>query len=105
MSAFHPLQTLSGCLSKRSQLGLAASRVFWTVGAIRMKKWAVRLLTYPVLLILALIFIGPTIPIDISILIITSIVAAIGLSTENSALSVRPYLAIWRSKVLSMLKG
>ena len=69
-----------------------------------MKKWAIRLLTYPVLVVLALVFIGPTIPIDISILIISSIVAAIGLTTQNYAPSVRPYFAAWRSKFLSILK-
>jgi hypothetical protein len=70
-----------------------------------MKKWAIRLLTYPVLFVLALIFIGPTLPIDISILIISSIVAAIGLTTESNSLSIRPYLAAWRSKVFSILKA
>jgi hypothetical protein len=69
-----------------------------------MKKWAIRLLTYPVLLVLALIFIGPTLPIDISILIISSIVAAIGLTTKSNTLSIPLYLAAWRSKVLSMLE-
>lgn len=70
-----------------------------------MKKWAILLLTYPVLFVLALIFIGPTLPIDISILIISSIVAAIGLTRESSTLSIRHYLAAWRSRVLSLLKG
>jgi len=70
-----------------------------------MKKWAIRLLTYPVLFVLALIFIGPTIPIDISILIISSIVAAIGLSTDGTAFPVRTHIAAWRSKVLSLLRS
>jgi hypothetical protein len=69
-----------------------------------MKKWVIRLLAYPALFVLALIFIGPTLPIDISILIITSIIAAIGLSTEHTGLPVRACLAAWRSKVLGMLK-
>lgn len=69
-----------------------------------MRKWAIRLLAYPVLFVLALIFIGPTLPIDISILIITSIVAAIGLSTEHTGLPIRACLAAWWSKVLGMLK-
>jgi hypothetical protein len=67
-----------------------------------LKSWTMRLLTYPVLLVLALIFVGPTLPIDISILIITSIVGAIGLSTRG--FPIRGYLAAWRSKVLEMLK-
>jgi len=62
-------------------------------------------LTYPVLFVLALIFIGPTIPIDISILVITSVVAAIGLSTESSALPAHAYIVAWRSKVLSMIRA
>jgi hypothetical protein len=70
-----------------------------------MRKWAIRLLTYPVLFVLALIFIGPTLPIDISILIISSIVAALGLTTASNTLPVRPYFAAWRSKVLSALRG
>jgi hypothetical protein len=70
-----------------------------------MKKWVIRLLTYPVLLILALIFIGPTIRIDISILIISSIVAAIGLTTESNVLPIRSYLGTWRVRVWSMLRG
>jgi hypothetical protein len=70
-----------------------------------MRKWAIRLLTYPIIFVLALIFIGPTLPIDISVLIISSIVAAIGLTTASNTLSIRPYLSAWRSKVLSALWG
>jgi hypothetical protein len=70
-----------------------------------MKKWVIRLLTYPVLLVLAFIFIGPTIPIDISILIISSIVAAIGLTAETNVLPIRSYLGTWRVRVWSMLRG
>ena len=70
-----------------------------------MRKWAISILAYPVIFVLALIFIGPTIPIDISILIISAIVAAIGLSKEGNAPQIRPYLAAWRSRVLSLLKG
>lgn len=70
-----------------------------------MKKWAIRLLTYPVLFILVLIFVGPTLPIDVSILIISSIVAAIGLSVNDEVLPIRTYLAAWRSRVLSLLRS
>ena len=71
-----------------------------------MKKWAIGILTYPVIFVLALILIGPTIPIDISILIITTIVAAIGLSKEGDELfQVRLHFAAWRARVLLMLKG
>jgi hypothetical protein len=75
------------------------------LGANGVKTWAIRLLTYPVLLVLAVIFIGPTLPIDISILIITSIIAAIGLSTEHTGFPIRASLAAWRSKVLGILKA
>lgn len=51
-----------------------------------MKKWATLILTYPVIFVLALILIGPTIPIDVSVLIISTIVAAIGLSSAETPL-------------------
>ena len=71
-----------------------------------MKKRAMAILTYPVIFVLALIFIGPTIPIDISILIISGIVAAIGLSKEPAALvQIRASLVTFRSKVASLLRG
>ena len=71
-----------------------------------MKKWAMAILTYPVIFVLALIFIGPTIPIDILILIISGIVAAIGLSKEPAALfQIRASLVTFRSNVASLLRG
>jgi hypothetical protein len=70
-----------------------------------MRDWVIRLITYPVLLVLALIFIGPTIPIDISILIITALVAMLGLSKGPHVLfGLRAYLAEWRRTVLARLK-
>jgi len=70
------------------------------------KKWAIRFLAYPVVFILAAIFISPTIPIDISILIISAIVAWIGLSDETAALhQVRLHITAWRSKIISKLKA
>jgi hypothetical protein len=76
----------------------------FSLGGNGVKRWAIRLLTYPAFFVLAVIFIGPTLPIDISILIITSIVAAIGLSTEDTGFPIRAGLAAWRSKVLGILK-
>jgi hypothetical protein len=70
-----------------------------------MRGWAIRLVTYPVLLVLALIFIGPTIPIDMSILIITALVAMLGLSKEpHVGLGIRSYLAQWRRAIYARLK-
>jgi hypothetical protein len=75
------------------------------LGVNSMRKWAIRLVTYPVLVVLTLIFVGPTLPLDISILIISSIVAAIGLTKAGNTLSIRIYLAAWRSRILSALRG
>ena len=70
-----------------------------------MKSWAITILTYPVIFVLALILIGPTIPIDISILIISAIVAAIGLSREPAGLfQIRASLAAFRSRIASRLR-
>jgi hypothetical protein len=69
-----------------------------------MRSWAIRLITYPVVFLLALILIGPTFPIDMSILLITGIVAMLGLSNETSVLlDFRPHLAEWRRSVLARL--
>ena len=70
-----------------------------------MKSWAITILTYPVIFVLALIFVGPTLPIDMSILIISAIVAAIGLSREpGGLLQIRASLAAFRSRVASRLR-
>ena len=72
----------------------------------KMKKWATLILAYPVIFVLALILIGPTIPIDVSVLVISSIIAAIGLSrTDNPLFQVRPILAGWRSGLLARIRG
>ncbi len=71
-----------------------------------MRHWALLILAYPVIFVLAVIFISPTIPIDISIVIIASLVAALGLSRESQAIfRIRPALAAWRVKILFVLKG
>ncbi len=69
-----------------------------------MKELAIRLVTYPVLVILTLVLVGPTIPIDISILLITSIVAAMGLSGKGDASVLRSYTAAWRAQVSDLWK-
>jgi hypothetical protein len=67
-----------------------------------MKQLAIRLLTYPVLIILTLIFVGPTIPFDLSILLITTIFATMGFSEKTDALGLRAYLAAWRAKIFGL---
>lgn len=69
-----------------------------------MRGWALRLVTYPVLLVLALIFVGPTIPIDLSILIITALLAMLGLSREPHALlAVRSLFVQFRRAIIGRL--
>lgn len=71
-----------------------------------MKKRATWILAYPLIFILGLIFVGPTLPIDISVLLISSIVAAIGLSPSNHSLfEVRPLFAALRSTVFTRIKA
>ncbi len=70
------------------------------------RHWAIRLITYPVIFVLALILIGPTIPIDMSILLITGIVAMLGLSKGSAVLlDFRPHLAHWRRSVLARFRS
>lgn len=75
-------------------------------GGRKVKKWTTLIMAYPVIFVLALILIGPTIPIDVSVLIISSIVAAIGLSrTDNPLFQIRPILAGWRSGLLARIRS
>lgn len=64
----------------------------------------IKIVTYPVLAVLTLIFVGPTIPIDLSIIIITSIVAAIGLSASSDGFALRAHLAAWRAAIFALWK-
>lgn len=71
-----------------------------------MRDWAIRLITYPVLMVLALIFVGPTIPLDVSILIITALVAMLGLSRQPNALpAARAHLTACRRTIFARLKA